>query len=187
LTQRLYAIGLSLQAAALHLPPEYADRLESLVDALDDAIREIRTSIFALHPPRLGTSGLRRAVNERVKEATRLLGFPPKLRLEGPLDAVADPDVAAECLATLQEALSNVVRHSRATNVEVELVAEGGALRLVVTDDGVGLPADAGERGGSGLHNVVERAARLGGYAEYHRGSGGVGTVLVWSVPLRRP
>ena len=69
---------------------------------------------------------------------------------------------AAELLATLREALSNVARHAQASHVEVTVIADDGRLRLLVADDGVGPPADDAPRG-NGLANMAERAERLGG------------------------
>jgi signal transduction histidine kinase len=61
--------------------------------------------------------------------------------------------------------------------------AEGGAFRLTVEDDGVGVPAGAQH---SGLHNLAERAERLGGELRLEAPEAG-GTRLLWRVPLRMP
>ncbi|GAA3585890.1 hypothetical protein GCM10022419_079940 [Nonomuraea rosea] len=76
-----------------------------------------------------------------------------------PAGLVPEP-VIEHVLAVLREALSNVVRHSHATRAEVSVVVTAGSFALVVTDDGVG-PGESGRR--SGLRNIEERAARLGG------------------------
>jgi signal transduction histidine kinase len=80
----------------------------------------------------------------------------------------------------LQEALSNAVRHARATRVDVLVSAAGGVLLLQVSDDGVGLPA---ERHESGLANLAQRAERLGGTFTAGPGEDG-GTTVRWTVPL---
>ncbi|MEV8070647.1 ATP-binding protein [Streptomyces sp. NPDC085995] len=83
-------------------------------------------------------------------------------------------------MAVASEALTNVARHAHADRVEVVLETDGQAVRLAVTDDGVGIPAE-GRR--SGLANMAERARRLGGDLEWTTPDGG-GTALVWRVPL---
>jgi signal transduction histidine kinase len=73
-----------------------------------------------------------------------------------------------------------VVRHAKATHVDVLVELRDGELSLRVADDGVGVPAD-GRR--SGLANLAERAARRGGDFEVRPGDAG-GTVLEWRVPV---
>jgi signal transduction histidine kinase len=89
--------------------------------------------------------------------------------------------VAEHLLAVLREALSNVVRHSRAGRAEVSVEA-GERLTPVVTGNGVGV-GTAGRR--SGLRNIEERARGLGGTAHLDAPDDGGGTRLRWQVPLR--
>ena len=89
-------------------------------------------------------------------------------------------EIRPDLLAVLREALSNVVRHARASRLAVEVRAEARRLTLTVSDDGVGTdPAAA--RGG--LINLRERAEHLGGAFEIEQAVPR-GTVLRWSVPL---
>jgi signal transduction histidine kinase len=80
----------------------------------------------------------------------------------------------------LREALSNTARHARGTRVDVDLAADSSTVMLTVTDDGIGIP-DAGRR--SGLANLDERAAQLGGTFAVRAGASG-GTVLRWTAPV---
>ena len=86
-------------------------------------------------------------------------------------------------LATLQEALSNAVRHANATRVEIVIEADEGVCRLSVADDGIGMPDAAATRPGFGLTNMMNRAQVLGGSCDITPRSGG-GTVVEWKVPL---
>jgi signal transduction histidine kinase len=178
--QRLYATGMSLQGSiSMISSPEVAQRVSGAVDALDETIREIRSTIFALQsrqeakPP-----SLRARILDVVDEATGTLGFPPALELDGRLDEVPD-DVGEHLLSALREALSNAARHSGASQVDVQVRAAAD-LALVVRDNGSGIK-DTGRR--SGLANLAQRASSLGGSFRIESIPRG-GTELNWSVPL---
>jgi signal transduction histidine kinase len=179
--QRLYATGLSLQGAVgLIATPEVAQRVSAAVDALDETIREIRSSIFALQarqPER--PAGLRTRILQVADEMTGPLGFPPTLELEGRLEDHVPDDVADHLLGALREALSNAARHSGASKVEVQVRAQG-ELSLTVSDNGSGIKP-GGRR--SGLSNLEQRAVKLGGSFRVSPATGG-GTELDWRVPL---
>jgi len=145
--QRLFATGLSLQAALpLAEDTELRARIAEAVAELDDTIRQLRTTIFALGPQSDPDRSLRTRVLELCAEAARGLGFDPEVRFRGPLDHAVEDSLAAEVLATLREALSNVARHARAGRVEVDLSVSDGSLHLRVTDDGVGVTASPDRR-----------------------------------------
>ncbi|HUA40895.1 MAG TPA: GAF domain-containing protein [Streptosporangiaceae bacterium] len=178
--QRLYATGMSLQGAtSLISSPEVAQRVATAVDALDETIREIRTSIFALQTRQdAKLPGMRARILQVVDEMTAVLGFPPGLILEGLLDEVPE-DVGEHLLSVLREALSNAARHSGASKVEVRVRAAED-LSLTVRDNGSGIK-DTGRR--SGLSNLDRRALTLGGSFRVAAAAGG-GTELHWRVPL---
>ncbi|WP_285786143.1 ATP-binding protein, partial [Microbispora sp. NBRC 16548] len=98
----------------------------------------------------------------------------------GRLDNDVPAQVAEHLLAVLREALSNLVRHAKATRADVAVHAADGRLTLVVEDNGVGIPAE-GRR--SGLRNLADRAERLGGALTLTSPQAG-GARLEWSVPL---
>lgn len=180
--QRLFAIAMTLMSAVrlVDQRPEASNRLQHAIDELDETIRQIRSTIFALQAPS-GDSSLRARIVELVESARGHLGFMPGLRMEGQLDNQVPQEIAGHLLAVLREALSNAVRHAKATRIDVSAEVAGGRLTLTVQDDGVGLPAD-GRR--SGLRNLEERATQLGGSFAITAPEKG-GTRLSWSVPLR--
>lgn len=176
--QRLFAVGLGLQGASrMTERPEVAERLERAVDDLDETIKEIRRAIFAL-----GSSGdaadVQTEVSRVVERAGESLGFRPVLHFEGAVRSRIGPDLAADVLAVLNEALSNVGRHARAAHVDVLLTA-GGEIVLTVEDDGIGT---SGEVVGSGIGNMRQRAAMYGGRCELVVRPEG-GTRVEWAVP----
>jgi signal transduction histidine kinase len=177
--QRLYATGMSLQGTVpLITRPEVGDRVSSAVDALDETIREIRSTIFSLQSHSdAKRHGLRAKILDVVEEMTVPLGFAPSLRLVGPLDEEVTLDAGEHLLGALREALSNAARHAAASKVEVSVEC-GSDLVLRVRDNGKGL---AGSTRRSGLANLAERASGLGGVLRIGPGANG-GTELEWRV-----
>ncbi|MEU4689955.1 GAF domain-containing protein [Actinoplanes sp. NPDC023714] len=181
--QRLFATGMQLQGVAGQtMKPDVAKRINAAVDELDETIRDIRRSIFELRTV-LGPS-LRAELRRAVEAAGGAAGFDPVVRTSGPVDSAVPEEIAADLLAVLSEALSNVGRHAQATRVTVTVTATGGAVTLTVQDDGRGTdPAAA--RGG--LVNMAARAEDRGGRFEIRTPPSGPGTELVWQVPLGDP
>jgi signal transduction histidine kinase len=179
--QRLYATGMSLQGAMpLLTRPEAVTRVSSAVDALDETIREIRSAIFSLQSRGDAKHhGLRARVLEVVDEMTAALGFAPSLRLVGPLDEAVSPGAGEQMLSALREALSNAARHAAASRVDVTVEVRD-ELILRVRDDGAGMGQSTRR---SGLANMAERAADLGGKLVIGPAEGG-GTRLDWRVPV---
>jgi signal transduction histidine kinase len=182
--QRLFATGLGLQSAVGAIAePAAADRVREAVDELDETIRQIRSTIFALQSPRLPGRSLRDEILALATESAASLGFQPMVHLEGAVDRGVDDAIVTQLLAVLREALSNVVRHAGASRVTVSVIVDGGDLIASVIDDGVG--AGPGERpGGKGLASLRHRAEGLGGTLELRSGDDGQGTTIRWQVPL---
>jgi signal transduction histidine kinase len=180
--QRLFATGMSLQATTGMMPegPAVA-RIGQAVDALDETIKEIRSSIFTLqtHPARESLPGMRAQIMTVTDEMTAALGFAPSLRLDGGLDGQVPDHSGQDMLLALREALSNAARHAQASKVDVT-VSGGNELVLVVQDNGSGI-GDTSRR--SGLANLQHRAEALGGQLRLDQAEGG-GTRLEWRVPL---
>jgi signal transduction histidine kinase len=185
--QRLYATGMSLQGTMPMIGrPEVADRVTRAVDAMDETIREIRGAIFALQArdaevPRDPRGDIVRL----VEDMTEVLGFAPSLRLGPGLRTLGSEELAEQALIVLREALSNVARHAGATQADVTVdIDDDEYLTVTVTDNGTGIPA--GPRR-SGLRNLAERAAALGGELRLSPAEPDAphpGTMLEWRVPV---
>ena len=180
--QRLFAVGLSLQGAVRGTAdPEVAGRLERAVDDLDDTIKDIRRTIFALGALD-ASADVQTEITRIVDRAAATMKFRPTLRFEGAVRTLVDARLAPDLLAVLGEALSNASRHAHASGVDV-LVSAGDAVVVQVSDDGTGLPQDVAE---SGLRNMRERAVRLGG-SFVISSTPGEGTTVTWTVPVSAP
>jgi signal transduction histidine kinase len=179
--QRLFATGMQLEGVLRQIvDPGPHGRVRQAVDDLDETIREIRSSIYALsHDQHLESASLRVRLLDVVDAAEGLLGFPPTLRLSGLLDTTVPAETAEHLTSVLREALSNVAKHAQASHVTVEVEAFDDLVVRVV-DDGKGL-APGGRR--SGLGNLQDRAELLGGTFEAVPGAVR-GTALTWRVPL---
>jgi GAF domain-containing protein len=184
--QRLYATGMSLEGTmSMITKPEVASRITHAVDAMDETIKDIRATIFALQA-RDAPAGpdLRGDIVALVEEMTDMLGFAPSLRLGVGLGAGISPEAAGQALVALREALSNAARHAQASRVDVTVdVSPDGMLTVRVTDDGIGIPVD-GRR--SGLRNLASRAKKLGGELRLEpadQSASRPGTRLEWRVP----
>ena len=183
--QRLYATGMSLEGTMPMITrPEVASRITNAVDAMDETIKDIRATIFALQARDASQPDLRGDIVALVEEMTPMLGFAPSLRLGAGLAAPIRPELGDQVLAALREALSNTARHAAASQVDVTVdVDPDGILAVQVTDDGTGIPAEVHR---SGLRNLARRAEKLGGELRLHPahpGAAAPGTRLEWRVP----
>jgi signal transduction histidine kinase len=185
--QRLYATGMSLEGAMPMISrPEVADRVTRAVDSMDETIREIRSTIFALQARNDGNSpDPRTDIVRLVDEMTAMLGFAPSLRLGAGLRAPCSEALTEQALVVLREALSNMARHAEATRADVAVdVNQDEFLTVVVTDNGKGIPPDVSR---SGLRNLADRATKLGGellLGPADPDAPWPGTRLEWRVPV---
>jgi signal transduction histidine kinase len=180
--QRLFALGLGLQAAYARLPEsDAARRVDDAVDQIDGIIRDIRTSIFDLHTARGGGELVAR-IRAAAREMSADTDIDPVVRVSGDVEGLPE-DLAVAVEAVVREGVSNAVRHAAASEVTVTVSADT-ALAVEVVDDGVGIPETVAR---SGLANLVGRARTAGGDARVARRPVGHGTRLTWWVPLDLP
>ncbi|RZT17398.1 histidine kinase/DNA gyrase B/HSP90-like ATPase [Kribbella sp. VKM Ac-2569] len=157
--QRLFATGLQLQGMQRLVASEHQERLARAVDEIDTTIHELRAAIFELQQPH-ETASLRSDVQALVNEYAEPLGFRPQLTCTGPIDTVVPATVRPQILATIREALSNIVRHAEASHATVEITVSPDQVVTRVTDNGVGIGPSTRR---SGLRNLTDRAQALGG------------------------
>ena len=163
--RRLFATGLALQGVmGLVEDPLVVRRLGGVVDELDAAIVDIRTTIFALERRRTTTPrGLRARVLDLVADVGDSLGYDPTQHFCGPVDTAVPEVVAEHLLAVLREALANVARHAHATATTIDLSVTSNIM-LRVADNGTGTAGPPPDT--RGLRNMRERAEALGGGVE---------------------
>jgi signal transduction histidine kinase len=180
--QRVFGLGLGLTSAANRHSPD----LTPFITQTDEIIRDLRRVIFDLDE---GSSSLARggvrlriAIIDMVENSVASLGFAPTLDFDGPIDDCANrPGLQGAVLAVLQESLSNVARHAKATAVTVRVVATRDEFLLLVQDNGLGLGHPPWD--GRGRRNIRARAEQLGGEASISSAGPGGGTIVEWKVP----
>jgi signal transduction histidine kinase len=162
--------------------PEGLVRLEGVDDAIRGTLGRMRNLLFELRPPSLEESGLSAAFVTYLTRAAAHEGF------EYSIDSrlASEPPLETRTIAYRigQEALANVRKHARATRVEVILEEVDGGLRMLVRDDGVGIPAEVPDRPDHfGLMSMRERATMVGGWCRVSGAPGEGTTCEVW-LPL---
>ena len=164
--QSLFAVGMSLQGLASASPdPETARRLESAVEDVDHAIRDLRNYIFGLRPGVLADRQLDQALQQLGEEFADRTGVVTVVEIN---EQVASELASrgADIVQIVREALSNVGRHAKATTCRVRLQRDReGRVVLEIDDDGSGFDPTA-PAVGMGLSNLRERATSLGGTLE---------------------
>jgi len=161
--QSLFAVGMGLQGTALLIGDEtLARRIEGAVDELDRVILDLRNYIFGLRPGILAGGRLDVALRQLAEEFEKKTGIVTVVDVDARAAAELAPK-AEDVVQLAREALSNVGRHAHATTVRVALVREEGAVILLVDDDGHGFDVESATGSGSGLVNMTQRAAQMGG------------------------
>jgi signal transduction histidine kinase len=185
--QSIYAVGLTLESVRLMLPdePEEASAVvQKTITNLNDAIRDIRNFILDLRPQRF-SGDLNLALARLVREFQANAMVPVQFSAQAEtLQAMPGP-VARTIFLTTQEALANVARHARASQVMVEIWQEPERVILCIDDDGRGFSADEQTQSlGHGLANMRARAEDLNGTFVI-QSVPGEGTQICLRVPLR--
>ncbi|MFC5690091.1 GAF domain-containing protein [Amycolatopsis mediterranei] len=188
IVQRLYGAGMQLDRVRRNMRKRFAQadgaRLSDAIDQLDQTIEEIRGTVRALRSPEprhdTGTpADLAESARGEVRIAGELLGYPPTLELSGEF-ADVPAERADHIRAALREALSNVVRHSGASETRVTLTRDSGGVKLRVRDNGSGVPQGVATRG---LRHLAERADAAGGKF-FLNSSPSLGTLVAFDLPL---
>jgi len=139
--------------------------------------KELRRKTRELRPATLGSISLDEAI-EREFARLKRAGISVKLLHGGAVEKISRP-VEQLCFQVVREALSNVVRHSRAKSVEVAIEKIDAAARVSVSDDGRGI--DSGKNEGAGIGGMRERLELMGGSLKLE--SKAAGTTVVAEIP----
>lgn len=143
---------------------EIEERLQRVRNALDQGIALKRRVVEELRPTLLDTMGLGSALRWQIGESCKLAGVECVARLPGDEEARFNRSAAITLFRIVQEALANVVKHARATDVEVALDVTDSRIILSIRDNGAGAPAESFRRPGAhGIAGMRHRVHVLGG------------------------
>lgn len=186
LAAAIMGIGtLQRQLAGVEGPAQ--DTLADVLALLERSARDVRTLSHLLHPPLMDRLGLGHALRQYVAGFSQRSGIQVAAELpKGRLPLAEEARVAL--FRIVQEALSNIHRHSGSPTARLRLAREGAEAVLEVADDGRGIPAPCGTGPqalpGVGLASMRERARSLGGRLEVETGP--AGTLVRAILPLAK-
>ncbi len=151
----------------------------------DQALNEIRTTSYLLHPPLLDESGFASAARWFVEGLSARSQLKVNLDIPPHFERLPS-DVELTLFRVLQEALTNILRHSGSETADVKVQRSDGYVVLTIQDYGTGIPADALKQrrigSGVGLAGMRERVSELGGHFTISSNSG---TMVMVSIPIR--
>lgn len=186
--QAMAAIGVRLQIMRRRVEtPELADQLATIEDAVTDTISRLRALLFRLEAAPVEQVGLARAITRYISEV--FPGGEPQTRVTSTITKDLDGAMQIVLYRVAQEALSNVMKHARATHVTVTVTDAVGGVQLTVVDDGVGFnPSEAIRHalpGHLGMRSMHERAVVAGGSLEVESKPGAGTTIRCWLPEVR--
>jgi signal transduction histidine kinase len=175
--QRLISLGLEVRTAEASVPPELRplkEQMSHIATGLASVSEDLREISHGIHPAILSRGGLGPA----LKTLGRRSAVPVDLEVGVDRQLPESAEVAAYYVVS--EALTNVAKHARASEVKVRVEADEANLHLWIRDDGIG---GADSSNGSGLTGLIDRVEAVGGMLEIdsHPGSG---TSLLVKIPL---
>jgi signal transduction histidine kinase len=184
-----YLVALKLNVEILRRSPAQMELWSQSEELMERCIAEVRTLSYLLHPPTMDAVGIASAARWYVEGFGLRSGL--KLTLDAPDDPVRLPDAIELALfRVLQEALTNVHRHSGASAANILIRRSSGQVVLEVSDNGHGMSQEtldrfreAGTGTGVGLMSMHERARELGGTIQIESGSTGTSMRIAIPVP----
>ncbi|MDB5853189.1 MAG: sensor histidine kinase [Herminiimonas sp.] len=182
-------LALRIDASMLHartgsMHPKLNEKAEYALKQIDATIKSVRAIINDLRPPVLDL-GLQAAIEWQLKEFQRRSNIPCQLQVQSEdFDRCLDEKRATALFRILQESLTNVTRHAKASAVRIEVSRDATRLYMNISDNGIGMQQNGTKRGNSfGLQGIKERVRMLDGELKLESDPG-CGTTLKVSIPL---
>lgn len=171
------------------LDPHVGRELADLAETADEAYRDVREAILGLRETISTETGLEGTLRDYLAKYGRQTAIRASLVCEGDLRHVLPPRSEVQLLRVVQEALTNVRKHARATSIVVRLDCRSAIPQISIEDDGVGFdPAavSASLDGGFGLTSMRERVEHIGGRLTVHTAPG-QGTRILITLQAEEP
>jgi PAS domain S-box-containing protein len=185
--QHLVAANLNIMSLRSKVVGDQVSLWNEVENSMEEALKELRTFSYLMHPPGLHADGLRATIRHYVDGYASRSRLNVNLRSSPKIDKVPFR-MQRSLFRIVQEALANVHRHASATQVSVDLRWIAGRLHLIVSDNGRGLPSvsegEASVRPGTGIRGIGMRVHQFGGELRILTGS--FGTRVHAVVPVGR-
>jgi signal transduction histidine kinase len=155
---------------------------ERLINESNESLNHVRTLAQDLRPPILDTLGIQAAISGYCRDFGARAHITTQVKVDPNLPNITD-SIAVTIYRILQEALTNISKHAKASQVWVDLDQDGDTLQLTIQDNGQGFSESNREEKGIGLIGIQERLIMVGGAFNMHSNVG-QGTILTVSIPL---
>jgi PAS domain S-box-containing protein len=166
LSQKLALLSMDVEQLAQDAP-DFASRVERVAARAGEIAGDVHALSHRLHPFKLEALGLVAAMRRVCTDVAEQHGLDVEFHHEGVADHLA-ADVALSLFRIVQEALHNVVKHSRSPRASVRLEQRGSDVTLQIADSGIGFDPESRESAGLGLVSMRERVNFMGGQMVIH-------------------
>jgi PAS domain S-box-containing protein len=187
--QELAAAKMTLDGVVLKTPAQPDPGIAEAISSIDRAIQEVRTMSHLLHPPLLDEVGLASALRWYLEGITKRSGIETLLEIQPPIFSRLASELETTIFRIVQEALTNVFRHSEASRAWVSVSQQENHVAVIVRDNGKGLGEEIVKlRPGSvgvGLGGMRQRVEQFGG--ELHFTNGHPGAIVEVIIPTSQP
>jgi two-component system, NarL family, sensor kinase len=159
------------------------DTLKNVLDLIDDSVKEVRTVSHSMMPNVLIKLGLASAVREFILKIGNLPNLKVDLEIIG-MGKRLDEQTESVLYRVIQEIVNNIIKHSRANRIVLQLIKDDSELTVLIEDNGIGFDTSRiNESKGIGLRNIISRIEFLNGTVHFDS-TPGHGTNVVIEVPM---
>lgn len=165
--QLLSLTSLTLSSVELTNPGKAQQKIDTALDLTLQSIKEMRLLGKLLQGDQLMVLGLPEAIRHQINWLEKTGRYQISYCCEDEIPASGNQNKNLILFRILQETLNNVIKHARATQINISLGYRDGYLQLQIEDNGIGFTADnlPADQAGMGLQNINKRAAIVGGEA----------------------
>ena len=177
--QILSLVGLQIST----IPTNKPEKIDQTSELLDRAIEDLRNLSKRLDTDRITSIGIIEAITHEMKVIERTGKFATELSIEADFEMLS-PDKTIILYRIIQEILNNIIKHSKATKISIQLKDNDREDVLIIEDNGIGFDMKAMEGKGLGLNNIVNRAKLIGGNATINSSINN-GTSITFKIPKK--
>ncbi len=184
--QQLSAVKLNMSSLQSNLKLEDEHQkimMQNALDLIDDSVKEVRSVSHSMMPNALLKSGLALAVREFLNRISHTDNLKIELDING-LNERLESTMETILFRVLQELVNNIIKHSQATIVNIQIIRHNNELTLMIEDNGIGFDVNKVNNNGIGLKNIRSRIEYLNGNVNFDSHPG-KGTTVSIEVPIK--